>query len=52
MHPKAGQEDALNSLLDRLVEYYEQQPGYLMGYRLKNIDGSGRVEVPTILFEA
>jgi hypothetical protein len=43
MHPKAGQEEALNSLLDRLVEYYEQQPGYLTGYRLKNIDGSGRV---------
>jgi heme-degrading monooxygenase HmoA len=43
MHPKAGQAEALNALLDRLVEYYEQQPGYLTGYRLRDIDGSGRV---------
>jgi hypothetical protein len=43
MQPKMGQTEALNSLLDRLVSYYEQQPGYVTGFRLKNIDGSGRV---------
>jgi len=43
MRPKAGQENEVNSLLDRLVDYYERQPGYVTGYRLKNIDGSGRV---------
>lgn len=43
MMPKRGQVDELNSILDKLVDYYEQQPGYITGYRLKDIDGSGRV---------
>jgi len=43
MLPKRGQEDEVNSLLDRLIHYYEEQPGYLSGYRLTDIDGSGRV---------
>jgi hypothetical protein len=43
MMPKHGRESELESLLDQLVDYYEQQPGYVTGYRLKNIDGTGRV---------
>ncbi len=43
MLPKRGQEDEVNSLLDRLIHYYEEQPGYISGYRLTDIDGSGRV---------
>ncbi|MGE0228518.1 MAG: antibiotic biosynthesis monooxygenase [Dehalococcoidia bacterium] len=43
MRPKHGHEDEVNSLIDRLTEYYQQQPGYVTGYRLRNIDGSGRV---------
>ena len=43
MRPKHGQEAEVDSLLDQLVDYYASQPGYLTGYRLTNIDGTGRV---------
>jgi len=43
MRPKHGREDEVNELIDRLVAYYEQQPGYITGYRLRNIDGTDRV---------
>ena len=43
MRPKHGQENEVNSLLDQLVHYYQEQPGYIAGWRLTNIDGSGRV---------
>jgi quinol monooxygenase YgiN len=43
MLPKRGQANELDSLLDKLVDYYSEQPGFITGYRLKDIDGSGRV---------
>lgn len=43
MKPKSGQVEHANALLDQLIEFYEQQPGYQGGYRLTPHDGSGRI---------
>lgn len=43
MQPKRGQEERVGQLLDDLIEFYEKQPGYITGYRLRPHDGSNRV---------
>ena len=43
MQPKPGQADRVNELLDQLIDFYEDQPGYVTGYRLTPHDGSGRL---------
>lgn len=41
MRPRQGQEARARELIDSLVEYYQQQPGYLTGYRLEPVDSDG-----------
>jgi quinol monooxygenase YgiN len=43
MQPKPGQEARARELIAQLVAYYEQQPGYVRGYRLDHLDSSGRL---------
>lgn len=45
MRPKRGQEHRLTELIDQLVAYYGQQPGFIRGYRLNALPGdtSGRL---------
>lgn len=50
MRPKPGQEQRLADLIEQLVTYYQQQPGFLHGYRLSALPGDisgclGRVSV-------
>ena len=41
MHPRRGEEARVHELMDRLVAYYTEQPGYISGYRLEPIDPEG-----------
>jgi heme-degrading monooxygenase HmoA len=41
MRPKNGEEARVRDLLDRLVEFYSQQPGYIDGYRLEPTEADG-----------
>ena len=34
MTPRPGQEQALTGLLDRLVEYFHDKPGFIAAYRI------------------
>ena len=43
MEPKAGQEQRVIELLDEMIRFYEEQPGYLEGYRLQPVDRARHV---------
>ena len=43
MQPMHGQEQRVNELLDELIRFYEQQPGFLEGYRLSPVDRARHV---------
>jgi hypothetical protein len=41
MHARTGEEARVHELMDRLVAYYAEQPGYISGYRLEPTDPDG-----------
>lgn len=41
MRARAGAEAEVRRLIDALVSYYSQQPGYIAGYRLEPTDPDG-----------
>ena len=41
MHPRPTEEARVHELMDRLVAYYAEQPGYISGYRLEPTDPEG-----------
>lgn len=43
MRARSGEEARVRDLLDRLVAYYRQQPGYMAGYRLEPTEAGGYV---------
>jgi quinol monooxygenase YgiN len=43
LRARAGQEDRARDLIAQLVAYYEQQPGYVRGYRLVHTDDAARL---------
>ena len=43
MQARPGEEARVRDLLDRLIAYYAQQPGYLAGYRLEPTEPGGYV---------
>ncbi len=43
MNPKAGEERLVAGLMDNLLEFFSDQPGYVRGYALIDGDPQGRV---------
>ena len=41
MRPKPGEDARARELIDTLIAYYRQQPGYLSGMRLEPSDSAG-----------
>ncbi len=41
MRPMHGQDVHARELIDSLVVYYQQQPGFMSGYRLEPADSAG-----------
>jgi hypothetical protein len=43
MNPKSGEEKLVAGLMDNLLEFFAEQPGYVRGYALLDGDPQGRV---------
>ncbi len=43
MRARSGEEPRVRDLLDQLVAYYAQQPGYIVGYRLEPTEPEGYI---------
>lgn len=43
MNPKSGEEKLVAGLMDNLLEFFNEQPGYVRGYALLDGDPQGRV---------
>jgi heme-degrading monooxygenase HmoA len=41
MRPRAGEEERVRELIDRLVSFFSTQPGFLSGYRLEPVEPDG-----------
>ena len=48
MTAKHGHEDAVAAIMDDLVTFYSQQPGYIVGYKLKSADDVGDIGRVTV----
>ncbi|MFA7296461.1 MAG: hypothetical protein WC211_04640 [Dehalococcoidia bacterium] len=41
MRPRHGEEARVRELIDRLVGFFSQQPGFITGYRLEPVEPDG-----------
>ena len=41
MRPRAGEEERVRYLIDRLVGFFSSKPGFLSGYRLEPVEPDG-----------